>query len=73
MNTATFKIEGMHCDGCAANIQSLLERQVGAKKVGASFNESEVRVLYDPQTINEEQLAAVIEHAGFRVVSLSHS
>jgi copper chaperone CopZ len=72
MNTVTLKIEGMHCDGCASIVQSLLERQPGTKKATASFKEAEARVLYDPQAVNEEQLAAVVERGGYRVTGRTH-
>lgn len=68
MNTATFKIEGMHCDGCAANIQALLGRSSGVQKATASFKEGQARILYDAKTITDDELAAVIEKAGYRVV-----
>ncbi len=71
MNTVTFKVEGMHCDGCAANIQSLLERNAGVQKAVASFKEKEARILYDPTAVTEEQLVAVIENSGYRVASRS--
>jgi copper chaperone CopZ len=69
MNTVTFKIEGMHCDGCAANIQSLFERNAGVKKAVASFKKGEARILFDSNAVTEEQLVAVIENSGFRVAS----
>ena len=72
MNTVTFKIEGMHCDGCAANIQSLLERKAGVQKTVASFKEREARILYDSIAITEEQLVAVIENSGYRVAARNH-
>ncbi len=71
MNTVTFKIEGMHCDGCAANIQCLLERNAGVKKAVASFKVGEARILYDSNAVTEEQLVAVIESSGYRVASRS--
>ena len=67
--TVTFKIEGMHCDGCAKNIQSLLERKAGVQKALASFDKAEARILYDSSAINEEQLVALIENSGYRVAS----
>lgn len=73
MNNVTFKVEGMHCSGCAATIQALLERHGGVRKASASYDESEARVLYDSKATNEEQLAAVIEKAGFRVTERSAS
>ena len=68
MITATFKVEGMHFDGCASNIQTALGRSAGVQKATASFNEGQARVLYDAKTITEDELAAVIEKAGYRVV-----
>ena len=71
MNTATFKIEGMHCDGCASNIQSVLGKSAGVQKATASFKDGQARVLYDAKAITEDELAAVIEKAGYRVVDRS--
>lgn len=69
MNTVSFKIEGMHCDGCAANIQSLLERNTGVQKAVVSFKEGEARILYDANAVTEEQLVAVIENGGYRILN----
>ncbi len=69
MKTATFKVEGMHCEGCAANIQSLLEHRAGVHKALASFKDGEARVLYDSNAVTEEQLIAAIENSGYRVVN----
>lgn len=67
MNTVTFKVEGMHCGGCAARIRTLLENSAGVAKAAISFEEGEARVLYDPQAVTESQLAAAIEKGGYRV------
>ena len=71
MNTAKFKIEGMHCDGCARIIQSLLEKKMGVRTVNVSFKESQARILYDTTTVAEDQLVASIEKAGYRVAQKS--
>jgi len=71
MNTAKFKIEGMHCDGCARIIQSLLEKKAGVRTVNVSFKESEARILYDTTMVAVDQLAASIEKAGYRVAEKS--
>ncbi len=67
MNTVTFKVEGMHCGGCAQIIQSLLEKQAGVRAVKVSFEDGQARVLHDPQTVAADQLAAAIEKAGYKV------
>jgi copper chaperone CopZ len=69
MNTLTFKIEGMHCDGCASNLQSILERKAGVQKAVASFKDREARILFDSNAVTEEQLAAVIENSGYQVAN----
>ena len=72
MKAVTFKIEGMHCDGCAKNIQSLLERNAGVQKAVAAFDKAEARILYDSSAVTEDQLVAVIENSGYRVASRNH-
>jgi copper chaperone CopZ len=71
MNTLKFKVQGMHCDGCARIIQSLLEKKQGVRAATVSFKESEARVLYDLKTVAEDQLVAAIEKAGYRVAGKS--
>ena len=68
MKTATFKIEGMHCDGCANTIKALVEREPGVQMAAVSFDAGEVRVLYDPRAVAEDRLVAVVQQPGFRVV-----
>lgn len=71
MHSVTFRIEGMHCSGCAAAIALLLQRSAGVRRASASFDTGEARVFYDPAAVAEEDLAAAIERAGYRVASRS--
>jgi copper chaperone len=68
MKTAAFKIEGMHCNGCADTIKALIEREPGVQMVAVSFEESRARILYDPRAVGEDRLVAVVQQPGFRVV-----
>jgi len=68
MKTAVLKIEGMHCDGCATTIKTVLEREPGVQMAAVSFAEGQARVLYEPQATAEDLLVAAIEKPGFRVV-----
>jgi copper chaperone CopZ len=68
MKTATFKIEGMRCDGCAQTIKSLVEKECGVQIADVSFQKGEARVLFDPQSTGEDRLIATIQKPGFRVV-----
>ena len=71
MHSVTLKVEGMHCDGCAATIQALIERNAGVRRAAVSFSDGEARVLYDPGSITKAQLTAAIESSGFRVTGRS--
>ncbi len=68
MKTATLKIEGMNCNGCANTIKALVERQSGVQMATVSFDAGQARILYDPQAVDEDRLVAVVQQPGFRVV-----
>jgi len=68
MKNVTFKIQGMRCNACANTVKVLVEKEPGVKAVSVSFTDGQARVLYEPQTITEDQLAATIEKPGYRVV-----
>ena len=70
MKTATFTIEGMHCDGCASTIKTLLDRQPGVQMATVSFADRQASILYDPNASDEDRLVAAIENPGFRVAGL---
>ena len=67
MKTATFTIEGTHCDGCANTIKTLIERQPGVQMATVSFADHQARIVYDPRAVDELRLVAAIEKPGFRV------
>jgi copper chaperone len=68
MKTAIFKIEGMNCDACANTIKSLVEKEPGVRMASVSFSDRQARVLYDPQSVQEDHLVDTIQKPGFRVV-----
>lgn len=68
MKTATFTVEGMHCEGCASTIETVLKRQAGVQMATVSFPDRQARILYDPSAIDEDRLVAAIEKPGYRVV-----
>jgi copper chaperone len=67
MKTTVFLIEGMSCDGCANTVKTAIENEPGVQTVSVSFAGRQARVLYDPQAVGEDRLAAAIEKPGFRV------
>ena len=69
MNTATMTIEGMHCEGCARRIEGLFEKEPGVRSAAVNFAEGSARLRYNPHTVSEERLVAVIEAGGFSVAA----
>ncbi|WP_027492040.1 heavy-metal-associated domain-containing protein [Rhodanobacter sp. OR444] len=65
MKTTVFRISGMHCDGCAQIVHSVLERQDGVQTCAVSFKDSTARVLFDPARIDESRLLAIIQKTGY--------
>ncbi len=68
MNDANFKIEGMHCEGCAQTIKALLGAEPGVQRAAVWFQAREAQVRFDPKAIDDAHLAAAIERAGYKVV-----
>lgn len=71
MKNVTFKVEGMHCTGCASTVQLLLQRRPGVRRVSAYFKIGEVRVLFEPANVSEDEIAELIEKPGYRVTGRS--
>lgn len=66
MKTATFRIEGMHCEGCARTVEALVGRIPGIKRVAVSFDAREAQVEFDADMANDAGIVAAIERAEFR-------
>lgn len=73
MKSATLKVEGMHCTGCATMIRSRVATLPGVRTADVSFEERQARVLYDPQAIDELQIADAVRKLGYRVVESAAS
>jgi len=69
MKTEEMIIEGMHCDGCAKTVESLLTAEPGVKAASASFGSGTAKVVFDPGAIDLAALAKAVERAGYRVRS----
>lgn len=73
MKSATLNVEGMHCAGCAAIVRSRISTLTGVATAEVSFDTRQARVLYDPQEVDELQIAEVVRKLGYRVVESSVS
>ncbi len=69
MKTALLKIDGMRCNGCAGKVKSAVERQPGVRAAEVSYDQSQARILYDPEAIAEDRLVATVQKLGYRVTN----
>jgi copper chaperone len=65
MRDTILNIEGMHCDGCARRLKTVLEREPGVREAQVSFAERRARIRFRPHGVEDSRLAQVIETAGF--------
>jgi copper chaperone CopZ len=70
VKTGIYRIEGMHCDGCAQTIEALLGPMPGVKRVAVSFGAREAQVEFDAGLANDAGIVSTIERAGFRAQPL---
>lgn len=62
-----FKVEGMSCGKCVANVREAVEELVGVEKAEVSLEQKSVKVSTNGQ-VNADQVRAAIQEAGYEVV-----
>lgn len=67
MKNINFKIEGMHCDGCAKRLEKVLNNIEGVENAKVTFEEKCASVEYTEE-VNVEELKEAIVDAGFEVI-----
>lgn len=67
--TATYRVDGMTCGGCALATKIAVRKLDGVASVDAGYDdatgEGRAEVRYDPAAVNPGAIAAAIERAGF--------
>lgn len=61
----TFPALNLHCAGCAANMQRVLERQAGVTEASVNIANKMATVTFDPQTVQAESLQKAVQEAGY--------
>ncbi|MCZ7358583.1 MAG: heavy metal translocating P-type ATPase, partial [Candidatus Methanoperedens sp.] len=67
MNKASFKITGMTCASCAANIEKALNKKDGVKNASVNFSFEKASVEYDSGIVSQSELEEVITSLGYGV------
>lgn len=63
--TSTFKVEGMTCGGCELGVKLKVRKLEGVVSVDASYEKGEAEVVYHPETVTPDEIAAAIEELGY--------
>ena len=65
----TLKVEGMHCNGCAMNVQATLEEDTaGVEKAVVDLAKNQVTITYDPDVVSLEIMEEAVKDAGYKLV-----
>lgn len=62
-----YKIDGMHCSGCAKRVTEALLRSSDIKKVSVNLDSKEVLVSFAKEE-NDELVKSIIENLGFKLI-----
>jgi copper chaperone CopZ len=67
--TAVFQVKGFSCVTCAVGLDTMFSRTKGILSSHSTYPEGKVIVRFDPGSINEAAVRAVITDAGFTITS----
>ena len=68
METITFNVQGMTCNGCVASVTRVLKAVPGVADVAVTLSPGAARIDFDAARTNAPALKAAIEGAGYDVV-----
>ena len=63
---AFLSVEGMHCSACEVFIESRAEEREGVESVEASYASELVKMVYDPDAVDREDLVNAVDGFGYR-------
>ncbi len=69
MESITWEISGMHCDGCSSRLEKVLSGKDGVESASVSFSDKQAVLEYDASKISTSDLQQSIEKAGFEVTN----
>ncbi len=64
----TFKVSGMSCASCSANVERILKKQPGVASASVNLPMEKASVTYDPSLITPKQMEDAIVGIGYGVV-----
>lgn len=67
--SATFRVEGMHCEGCGDKVRASLTAKGGIIKVDVKQVDKRITVEYDSDKWTPAQIAKVISELGYKATA----
>jgi copper chaperone len=65
----TFQLETVTCPSCIAKIENMLKKTNGVNKAEVLFNSSRVKVDFDDNVINADEIKNKINALGYKVIT----
>jgi Cu+-exporting ATPase len=62
-----FRVTGMSCASCAANVERALKRVAGVRAANVNLATSQATVMFDPRQVDAGRLARAVRDAGYEV------
>ena len=63
----TYRVKGMHCQGCENRVKRMLQKNEAIQHVEASHLKEEVEITFDETKTDESVLVKTIEQLDFKV------
>jgi len=67
METVTFNVQGMTCNGCVGSVKRVLEALPGVKHADVTLAPGEASVAFDASRVTAEALREAVKDAGYDV------
>lgn len=67
LKETTLTVLGMSCNHCKMTVESALNKTPGVNEATVDLAAKNVTIHYDPSAASEDQLANIIEKAGYEV------
>ncbi|MFH1423956.1 MAG: heavy metal translocating P-type ATPase [Candidatus Nealsonbacteria bacterium] len=68
MEKITFKIRGMHCASCSANIEHALGKETGVKSANVNFALEKLYLEYDLAQTTLEKIKSAVDKLGYKII-----
>ncbi len=66
MKTEIYHIEGMHCAACSSAVERVTRKLPGVQSSEVNLTTAKMTIVYDETKVNQQQIEAKVERAGFR-------